>query len=89
MKKHGHFHWKEEQKNWAKIVEPVAAKSGHAVCRICDNDGILKQIIVSKSKSDRHVYKCIKSARWGDKIPMDVKDECNATAAEEVETIHE
>nr|XP_027198741.1 methyltransferase-like protein 17, mitochondrial [Dermatophagoides pteronyssinus] len=83
MKKHGHFNWKEEQKNWSKIIEPVVSKAGHAICRICDNDGLLKQIIVSKSKTDKHVYKCIKSARWGDKLPMDV-NEC--TVDTETET---
>ena len=31
----------------------------------------------------RHVYKCIKSARWGDKLPMDV-NEC--TVDTETET---
>ena len=54
MKKHGHFNWKEEQKNWSKIIEPVVSKAGHAICRICDNDGLLKQIIVSKSKTDKY-----------------------------------
>uniref|UniRef100_A0A834VET1 Methyltransferase-like protein 17, mitochondrial n=2 Tax=Sarcoptes scabiei TaxID=52283 RepID=A0A834VET1_SARSC len=69
MKKNGYFDWREEQKIWSRIVEPVVKRSKHSICRICDNDGCLKEIIVARSKYPQNIYRCIKTSRWGDRIP--------------------
>lgn len=43
-----------------------------AICRLCTSDGMLKEVILSKKKSDLNMYKCARKSKWGDKLPGEV-----------------
>lgn len=55
---------------WPRIVRAPIVRSGHTICRMCTAQGELKEIIFSKGKHDQTMYRCARSANWGDLLPI-------------------
>ncbi|XP_067136710.1 ribosome assembly protein METTL17, mitochondrial [Centruroides vittatus] len=59
----------EEIDPWPRIVRAVLKRHRHIVCRMCCSDGKLHEIVFTKSKHSRNLYRCARSSEWGDLIP--------------------
>ncbi|XP_039761967.1 methyltransferase-like protein 17, mitochondrial [Pararge aegeria] len=55
---------------WPRIVRAPIVRSGHTICRLCTQNGELKEIIFSKGKYDQSTYRCARSSNWGDTLPV-------------------
>uniref|UniRef100_A0A023F790 Putative mitochondrial/ ribosome small subunit component n=1 Tax=Triatoma infestans TaxID=30076 RepID=A0A023F790_TRIIF len=64
---------KSDDKQWPRIVRPVLCKSRHVICRMCTSSGTLQEIIFTPTKHGRIPYKCAKSSKWGDRLPLSIK----------------
>lgn len=56
-----------------RIVKPVLKRTRHVICRLCCNDGKLKEVIVSRAKQGKHAYRCARKSKEGDIFPGNVK----------------
>lgn len=60
---------------WPRIVRPTLVKSKHSICRMCTNEGKLKEIIFTASKHGKMAYRCARHSRWGDQLPINIEEE--------------
>ncbi|KAG8185565.1 hypothetical protein JTE90_017568 [Oedothorax gibbosus] len=62
-----------ETHKWPRIVKPVIKKSGHVYCRCCCSNGNINEVIVTKGKHGRNAYRCARSSRIGDMMPVKIE----------------
>ncbi|XP_013109862.2 methyltransferase-like protein 17, mitochondrial [Stomoxys calcitrans] len=62
---------------WPRLVRPTLVRSKHSICRMCTSEGTLTEIIFTQSKHGRSAYRCARSSRWGDRLPIIIEDKCN------------
>lgn len=55
---------------WPRVVDPVLLRSRHVICRICHRDGQLRELIITKGKHERDLYRCARYTTWGDMLPV-------------------
>lgn len=60
---------------WPRIVRPVLVRSKHSICRMCTSSGKLQEIIFTASKNGKIPYWCARSSKWGDRLPIVIKEE--------------
>ncbi|XP_073822007.1 ribosome assembly protein METTL17, mitochondrial [Musca autumnalis] len=60
----------DSSRHWPRIVRPTLVRSKHSICRMCSPDGKLTEIIFTQSKHGRDAYRCARSSRWGDRLPI-------------------
>lgn len=58
------------KESWPRIVSEVLVRPRHVVCRTCDSNGRLGEVIVTASKHGSNMYRCAKASRWGDRLPI-------------------
>ncbi|XP_011697043.1 PREDICTED: methyltransferase-like protein 17, mitochondrial isoform X2 [Wasmannia auropunctata] len=76
----------EDDKQWPRIVRAVLNRNNHTICRMCTNSGELKEEIFTKYKHGRHMYRCAKTSKWGDRLPLHFEQQ---ESPEDVETVSE
>ncbi|XP_073974068.1 ribosome assembly protein METTL17, mitochondrial isoform X2 [Rhodnius prolixus] len=64
---------KSDDKQWPRIVRPVLYRSRHVICRMCTGSGTLEEIIFSPAKHGSVPYRCAKSCKWGDRLPINIR----------------
>ncbi|XP_037047480.1 methyltransferase-like protein 17, mitochondrial [Bradysia coprophila] len=57
---------------WPRIVRPTLIRSKHAICRMCTKDGNLQEVIFTQSKHGKLPYRCARSSKWGDRLPISI-----------------
>jgi len=60
---------------WPRIVRPVLVRSKHSICRMCTSSGKLQEIIFTASKHGKIPYWCARSTKWGDRLPIVIKED--------------
>ncbi|CAG0898375.1 unnamed protein product [Darwinula stevensoni] len=60
-----------EEARWPRVVRPVLTRSRHAVCRLCTPQGTLEEIISTQSKHGKEMYRLVRWADWGDRLPVE------------------
>lgn len=60
----------ENDEKWPRIVRPTMKRSRHVICRMCLANGELKEEIFTKYKHGKQMYRCARSSKWGDRLPM-------------------
>eukprot|EP00057_Strongylocentrotus_purpuratus_P032665 XP_788426.2 PREDICTED: methyltransferase-like protein 17, mitochondrial [Strongylocentrotus purpuratus] len=55
--------------SWPRVVKPVLKKSRHIICRLCCDDGSLREAVFTKAKHSKDMYRCAKYTNWGDMLP--------------------
>lgn len=60
----------EEDVHWPRLVRPTLVRSKHSICRMCTNQGKLKEVIFTASKQGKIPYWCARSSQWGDRLPI-------------------
>lgn len=78
---------RDEKMEWPRLVEPTLVRSKHSICRMCNREGKLKEIIFSASKHGKPLYYCARNTRWGDALPIEVNDENNSSIS--CDTLHD
>lgn len=63
--------------SWPRIVRPALVRSKHTVCRMCTKNGKLEEIIFTQSKHGKLPYRCARSSKWGDRLPIDIDATCS------------
>lgn len=63
-----------EQDRWPRIVRPPLLRHKHVVCRMCTESGELHEGIFTKRVHGQAVYRCAKSSRSGDQLPISIVD---------------
>ncbi|XP_054276354.1 methyltransferase-like protein 17, mitochondrial [Macrosteles quadrilineatus] len=58
------------ESEWPRVVRPVLQRHNHVICRLCTPHGDLREIIFTKSKHGKVLYKCAKVTSWGDRLPV-------------------
>ncbi|XP_071815016.1 ribosome assembly protein METTL17, mitochondrial-like [Apostichopus japonicus] len=66
---------RQEGTVWPRVISPVLLRSRHTICRLCHEDGQLKELIITKGKHERDLYKCARYTQWGDLLPVSGIDE--------------
>lgn len=61
-----------EARTWPRIISPVLCRDRHAVCRLCCNDGKLREFVLTKKRHGRHVYRVARNSAWGDQLPVNI-----------------
>lgn len=61
---------RSEGDTWPRIIGPVLPRHHHVVIRMCCSDGLLKEAVLTKSKSSKFLYKCARASHWGDLLPV-------------------
>lgn len=59
-----------ENETWPRIVRPTIPKSKHTICRLCTKNGKLEEVIFTQSKHGQLPYRCARSSKWGDRLPI-------------------
>ncbi|XP_020291006.1 methyltransferase-like protein 17, mitochondrial [Pseudomyrmex gracilis] len=73
----------EDDEQWPRIVRETMNRSNHTICRMCTSNGELKEEIFTKYKHGRHMYRCARNSKWGDRLPLHWQD------VEEIDTSNE
>ncbi|XP_033210764.1 methyltransferase-like protein 17, mitochondrial isoform X2 [Belonocnema kinseyi] len=73
----------ETDGDWPRLVRPTLKRGKHAFCRMCCSSGNLEEIIFTRSKHGRNLYRCARVSRWGDRLPVVKNIESNATIENE------
>lgn len=60
----------ENDEQWPRIVRATLKRSNHVICRMCRADGELKEEIFTKYKHGKEMYRCVRSTKWGDRLPL-------------------
>ncbi|KAK3591001.1 hypothetical protein CHS0354_020359 [Potamilus streckersoni] len=60
----------EGTSQWPRLIQPSVCASDHTHCKVCCPDGYLNQVIITKSKHSRELYKCSQISKWGDLLPI-------------------
>lgn len=60
----------ENDPQWPRIVRAPIVRSGHTICKLCTSKGELQEVIFAKSKYDQATYRCARSCKWGDLLPV-------------------
>ncbi|XP_028283007.1 methyltransferase-like protein 17, mitochondrial [Parambassis ranga] len=61
--------------DWGRLIAPVLRRTRHVHCHMCYPDGQLQHKVVTAKKHSRDVYRCARSADWGDRMPIIQKPE--------------
>ncbi|VEN40827.1 unnamed protein product [Callosobruchus maculatus] len=75
----------EEEPKWPRLVRPTLVRSKHSICRMCNANGQLREVIFTASKHTKPVYHCARASIWGDRLPMEI-DDC-VDSSEDVDII--
>lgn len=59
---------------WPRVVRPVIKRSKLAICKLCTAAGKLQEVNFTESKHGRIPYRCARGSKWGDLLPMKLKD---------------
>ncbi|XP_056647957.1 methyltransferase-like protein 17, mitochondrial isoform X1 [Diorhabda sublineata] len=62
------------EERWPRLVRPTLVRSKHTICRMCTSSGKLQEVVVTASKYGKTMYHCARSTKWGDCLPVSVKD---------------
>ncbi|KMQ97636.1 protein rsm22-like mitochondrial protein [Lasius niger] len=60
----------ENDEQWPRIVRGALKRSRHVICRMCLANGELKEEIFTKNKHGKEMYRCARSSKWGDRLPL-------------------
>lgn len=60
---------------WPRLVEKPLVRSRHVICRMCTNRGKLDEVIFTPSKHGKVTYRCARSSKWGDLLPISLTNE--------------
>lgn len=63
---------KNENGTWPRIVRPTLVRSKHTICRMCTKNGKLEEVIFTQAKHGKLSYRCARSSKWGDRLPIDI-----------------
>ncbi len=63
-----------ENDAWPRIVRPTLVRSKHTICRMCTKNGKLEEVIFTQAKHGKLPYRCARSSKWGDRLPVNVDD---------------
>ncbi|KAJ8041992.1 Methyltransferase-like protein 17, mitochondrial [Holothuria leucospilota] len=55
---------------WPRVISEVLLRARHRVCRLCHTDGNLREVIVTKKKHEKNIYRCVRYTQWGDMLPV-------------------
>lgn len=61
-----------EADRWPRVVRPTLLRHKHVVCRMCTQDGKLKEGIFTASKHGKLAFRCAKYTKWGDQLPVKI-----------------
>ncbi|RZF47117.1 hypothetical protein LSTR_LSTR005195 [Laodelphax striatellus] len=64
----------DDHNMWPRIVSPNLKVSRQSICRLCTSEGKLQEVIFTKAKSGKESYKCARASRWGDLLPVKLKE---------------
>ncbi|XP_050423043.1 methyltransferase-like protein 17, mitochondrial [Adelges cooleyi] len=64
-----------DDEQWPRLVRPVKVRSKHSICRMCTSSGKLQEIIFTASKHGKIPYRCARSSKWGDRLPVVIKED--------------
>ncbi|XP_061392275.1 methyltransferase-like protein 17, mitochondrial [Musca vetustissima] len=67
-------------RSWPRIVRPTLVRSKHSICRMCTSSGDLTEIIFTQSKHGKNAYRCARSSRWGDRLPIIIGEKYDTKA---------
>ncbi|CAD7086221.1 unnamed protein product [Hermetia illucens] len=70
----------DESNDWPRIVRETLVRKKHSICRLCTSEGNLQEIIFTTSKHGKFAYKCAKSSKWGDRLPIKVGEKFETNA---------
>lgn len=60
----------ENDEQWPRIVRTTLKRSKHVICRMCLANGELKEDIFTEYKHGKNMYRCARSSKWGDRLPL-------------------
>lgn len=60
---------------WPRLVQPTLVRARHSICRMCTAKGNLQEVIFTQSKHGKFAYRCARSSRWGDRLPIELGEE--------------
>uniref|UniRef100_A0A1B6KGD8 Methyltransferase-like protein 17, mitochondrial n=1 Tax=Graphocephala atropunctata TaxID=36148 RepID=A0A1B6KGD8_9HEMI len=63
---------KVDNNNWPRVVRPILKRHNHVICRLCTADGDLREVIFTKNRHGKALYKCAKVTGWGDRLPVNL-----------------
>lgn len=69
---------------WPRLVRPTLVRSKHSVCRMCTANGRLAEIVFTQSRHGKDAYRCARSSRWGDRLPVQLSEVDKSKANEDV-----
>lgn len=74
----------ENDEQWPRIVRTVLRRSNHTICRMCTGSGELKEEIFTKYKNGKHMYRCARESKWGDRLPLHFEQQQDGLETETV-----
>ncbi|ESO94873.1 hypothetical protein LOTGIDRAFT_239481 [Lottia gigantea] len=60
-------------RSFPRLVNETLKRNGHTHCYLCCSDAKLRHVIFSASQHGKQLFKCTRSAKWGDMLPARVK----------------
>ncbi|XP_058464058.1 methyltransferase-like protein 17, mitochondrial [Malaya genurostris] len=60
------------QTRFPRLVRPTLVRSKHSICRMCTEEGKLQEIIFTATKHEKNLYRCARSSKWGDLLPIKI-----------------
>ncbi|XP_053685073.1 methyltransferase-like protein 17, mitochondrial [Sabethes cyaneus] len=64
-----------QQDKYPRLVRSTLVRARHSICRMCTDQGELREVIFSASKHGKNLYRCARSSEWGDQLPIIVGKE--------------
>ncbi|KAH0552664.1 methyltransferase-like protein 17, mitochondrial [Cotesia glomerata] len=65
---------REDNDKWPRLVRETITHSRMAICRMCTSEGKLQEIIFSKGKHEKFLFRCGKKSLWGDRLPIEINN---------------
>lgn len=63
-----------EQDRWPRLVSAPLLRHKHVICRMCTESGELHEGIFTKRVHGQSTYRCAKSSKSGDQLPVSIVD---------------
>lgn len=75
-----------DDRSWPRIVRPTLVRARHTICRLCTSSGRLEEVIFTKSQHGADAYRCARTSRWGDRLPVRLEQRVPTEMAAATET---
>ncbi|XP_074091048.1 ribosome assembly protein METTL17, mitochondrial [Macrotis lagotis] len=59
-----------EDRQWARLTQPVLKRPRHVHCHLCCPDGHLQHVVITARRHGRPLYRCARASTWGDRLPL-------------------